>query len=186
MLLDRHPEIRGTVIRKLVSQPTAKQAADLVKYYKFNHLDFPELLHMIAKNSSCYFIGRAFRAPDHEEHMPIHRVEDLFTDHPLLLFELISSMLKKGLQNEAKGVWHRHCLEDRNPPILLAKEMDSIDYEPSSDPRPKDVFGPLTVGNVLTLPSSIKVRFISKEADIDHLKQLVGQAYIGMDSEWRP
>jgi hypothetical protein len=50
----------------------AKIAADLVKDYKLSPEDFPELQAIIARNSSCYFINRAFRTPSHADYMPLN------------------------------------------------------------------------------------------------------------------
>ena len=49
----------------------AKTAADFVKDYKLNPEDFTEIQAIISRNSSCYFIGKVFRAPSHADHMPL-------------------------------------------------------------------------------------------------------------------
>lgn len=89
----------------------AKTAADFVKDYKLNPEDFPELQAIISRNSSCYFIGKAFRATSHADYMPLHKIEDLFTDNHRMLIELAQTLLRRGLSNQAVGVYLRHQLE---------------------------------------------------------------------------
>ena len=78
LLLDCKPELKVQVIRALSNQKHHKVAANFVKDYKMNPDDFPELQSIIARNSSCYFISRAFRARNHSEFLPLHKIEDLF------------------------------------------------------------------------------------------------------------
>jgi len=78
LLLDCKPELKVQVIRNLSNQKHHKVAANFVKDYKMNPDDFPELQSIIARNSSCYFISRAFRARNHSEFLPLHKIEDLF------------------------------------------------------------------------------------------------------------
>ena len=104
-LLDMEPSIRETVIRKLTTQQTSKSAADLVKHYKYDPKDFPELLVQCAKNTSNYFVSRIYRAETHEDHLSVHKVEDLFTGDSVMLLELVSSLFRKGREHQAKGVF---------------------------------------------------------------------------------
>jgi hypothetical protein len=117
----------------------AKTAADFVKDYKLNPEDFPELQAIISRNSSCYFIGRAFRTPSHADYMPLHKIEDLFTDNTRMLIELAQSLLKRGLQNQAVGVYLRHNLEEHCPESLKQEIQPALlAYDPSQDQYPKD------------------------------------------------
>lgn len=43
--------------------------------------------------------------------MPLHKIEDLFTHKRRMLIELAFSLLRRGLQNQAVGVYLRHNLE---------------------------------------------------------------------------
>ncbi len=88
LLIDNQPQLKENVVRMLSTNAHAKTAADFVKDYKLNPEDFPELQAIISRNSSCYFIGKAFRAPSHADYMPLHKIEDLFTDNHRMLIEL--------------------------------------------------------------------------------------------------
>jgi hypothetical protein len=81
------------------------------------------------KNSSNYFISRTFRNPQHEDYLPLTKVEDLFTDKPQMLIELIKAYLKKKRLNQAKGVWQRHSLFKFASSDLI-REMEQIHYNP--------------------------------------------------------
>lgn len=89
LLIDQKPDLKEKVVRLLSTNTHAKTAADLVKDYKLNPEDFPELQAIISRNSSSYFIGRAFRAPSHADYMPLHKIEDLFTNNHRMLTELV-------------------------------------------------------------------------------------------------
>lgn len=89
LLIENQPHLKEKVVRMLSTNLHAKTAADLVKDYKLNPEDFPELQAIISRNSSSYFIGRAFRAPSHADYMPLHKIEDLFTNNSRMLLELV-------------------------------------------------------------------------------------------------
>lgn len=105
LLLDREPTLIDKVIRRLSTPEHAKIAADYVKDYKLNPEDFPELQAIISKNTSNYFIGRAFRNPSNADYLPLAKIEDLFTNNHRMLIELTQQLLKKGKPQQAKGVW---------------------------------------------------------------------------------
>ena len=75
----------------------AKTAANFVKDYKLNPDDFPELQSIISKNSSYYFISRAFRSSSHTDFLPLTKIEDLFTNNHRMLIDLVKELLKKGM-----------------------------------------------------------------------------------------
>ena len=117
--------MKEKLIRLLSKPQHAKVAAQLVKDYKLNPEDFPELQNIVSANSSHYFIKRAFKAPSHAEYMPLHKIEDLFTNNPRMLVLLIEELVQKGNLHQAQGgepgvesiyfqkaagVWHRHNL----------------------------------------------------------------------------
>lgn len=118
LLIENQPHLKEKVVRMLSTNLHAKTAADLVKDYKLNPEDFPELQAIISRNSSSYFIGRAFRAPSHADYMPLHKIEDLFTNNSRMLLELVQSLLRRGLNNQAVGVYLRHSLEEHCPEAL--------------------------------------------------------------------
>lgn len=112
LVIENQPNMKEKVVRMLSTVQHAKTAADLVKDYRLNPEDFPELQAIISRSSSSYFIGKAFRAPSHADYMPLHKIEDLFTDNQRMLLELVQSLLRRGMTSQACGVYLRHNLED--------------------------------------------------------------------------
>lgn len=134
LLIDNQPMLKEKVVRMLSTNAHAKTAADFVKDYKLNPEDFPELQAIISRNSSCYFIGRAFRQPSHADYMPLHKIEDLFTDNHRMLIELAQSLLRRGMQNQAVGVYLRHSLEEHCPESLKQEIQQALQsYDSSQD-----------------------------------------------------
>lgn len=134
LMIDNQPALKEKVVRMLSTNAHAKTAADFVKDYKLNPEDFPELQAIISRNSSCYFIGRAFRAPSHADYMPLHKIEDLFTDNHRMLIELAQSLLRRGLSNPAVGVYLRHNLEEHCPESLKQEIQSALlSYDSSQD-----------------------------------------------------
>lgn len=126
LLIENQPHLKEKVVRMLSTNLHAKTAADLVKDYKLNPEDFPELQAIISRNSSSYFIGRAFRAPSHADYMPLHKIEDLFTNNARMLLELVQSLLRRGMNNQAVGVYLRHSLEEQCPDSLRQEVMAAL------------------------------------------------------------
>jgi hypothetical protein len=50
--------------------------------------------------------------------MPLHKIEDLFTNNTRMLLELVQSLLRRGMNNQAVGVYLRHSLEEQCPEAL--------------------------------------------------------------------
>ena len=72
-------------------------------------------------------------------------------------------------------------------PPSFKQEIEGIKYNPAQDMQPEDAFAPVGDPNkCLRLPPSVQVYFIGTEKDCASLSKLVGQPFIGMDSEWRP
>lgn len=159
LFLDSQPSLREKVIRRLSTSEHAKTASDFVKDYKLNPEDFPELQSLMDRNCSNYFIGRAFKNPSNADYLPLSKIEDLFTNRPRMLVELVQSLLKKGQKMQAKGVWQRHGLHSCAPPELQ-QEMNSFAYDPAQDIMPEDKFAPCTLGENLHLPKEVTVKFI--------------------------
>lgn len=85
LILDNMPQIKEDAVRMLSTETHVKVASNIIKDYKMNPQDFPELEQIIMKNSSCYFIGRAFRNPSHADYLPLNQIEDLFTGKKRML-----------------------------------------------------------------------------------------------------
>ena len=95
----------------------------MVKDYKLNPEDFPELQSILCKSSSNYFIGRAFRHPSNADYLPLAKIEDLFTGNQRMLTELTQQLIKNGFKMQAKGVFQRHTLFEYAP-WELRQEID--------------------------------------------------------------
>ena len=102
-ILDKNRDLVPKVIEELSTKDNVKIASKIVKDYKLNPEDFPELQNIVSANSSHYFIKRAFKAPSHAEYMPLHKIEDLFTNNPRMLVLLIEELVQKGKLHQAQG-----------------------------------------------------------------------------------
>ena len=40
--------------------------------------DFPELMNMIERHNSIWYIGRVFKGENNPDYMPLHKVEEIF------------------------------------------------------------------------------------------------------------
>lgn len=96
MLIQNVPDLKERLIRGLSKPQHAKVAAQLVKDYKLNPDDFPELQNLVSITSSNYFIKRAFKSPSHAEYMPLHKIEDLFSGNPRMLLFLVEELIQKA------------------------------------------------------------------------------------------
>lgn len=104
----------------------------MVKDYKLDHEEFPELQQIIAKNTSSYYIGRAFRGPSHMDHMPLHKIEDLFQGNNRMLTELALSLVRRDLCHQAAGVCIRSQLDKYVNSDQLSQLKQAIEgYDPT-------------------------------------------------------
>lgn len=135
-----------------------------------------------------YYLGRYLykKKGADDDYLPLDRIEDLFFGFKTMLSYLVEDLLHKGKANDAKGVCMRHDLFDTIRPSTREQLADIV-YDPSKDEPVFDAFGPLTkTRECITLPEHVKVEWISSEADIPKLNQLLEEKFIGVDSEWRP
>jgi hypothetical protein len=79
LILDDQESLRSPLIQQLSNSKHAKTATKLVLDYGFDPKQFPNLLAIVDKNSSIFFIRRVFKAHDHAEYMPIYKVEDILS-----------------------------------------------------------------------------------------------------------
>lgn len=117
--------------------------------------------------------------------MSLNRIEDMFAGFKPMLAYLVEDLVFKGKLNEAKGVVLRNDLQT-SIRLDVRSQLASIDYNPNLEPEPYDTFGPLSDGDFIRLPETVKVEHISVHDDIVKLDQLFEEKYIGVDSEWRP
>lgn len=165
MLIGNDSSLKERLIHQLSKPMHSKTAAQLVKDWKLNPDDFPELQNLISINSSNYFIKRAFKSPSSQEYMSFHKIEDLFSGNPRMLILLVEELLQKGnlqrAQNnspeetsyyfqKAAGIWHRHNLVHyAHTSQSLQKQMARIKYNAELDDMPVDQFGPVSEGHYL-------------------------------------
>ena len=57
-----------------------------------------------------YYVSSIFRSPDHPAYMPLHKVEDLFSEKPRMLLSLVESLMKRKSVHQAGGVYRRNKL----------------------------------------------------------------------------
>lgn len=97
--------------------------------------------------------------------MSLDRIEDMFSGFKPMLAYLVEDLVFKGKLNEAKGVVIRNDLESTLREDVREQLADVI-YDPALDPKPYDVFGPLSEGDFIRLPEHIKLYHISTQEDI--------------------
>jgi hypothetical protein len=68
----------------------------------------------------------------------------------------------------------------------IREMLGDIVYNPDKEVMQEDKFGPITAGEIISLPPHIKVEWIGTPEDISKLDALLTEQYIGVDSEWRP
>ena len=132
--------------------------------------------------------------------MSLLKVEGLFQGETELLVWLVERLIQDGKKMEAKGIYLRNKLkvEDFGNSVIpgkngkqgFAKDLEKMNYDASRDVKPpmKDMFEPISLPSIdyLRFPKDIQVDFIDREKDLKKLEVLVGQEYVGVDSEWRP
>lgn len=176
------------MIGLLSTNANAKVAADIIKEFKFNPEEFPEVKERLMKATMRYYLGKfLYKKPENEEFMSLDRIEDLFFGFKPMLGYLVEDLVHKGKLNEAKGVCLRHGVHD-----FIRQEtketLNDVMYDQSKDPLPYDGFGPLSqpVDKYIMFPQHIKVEMVATLGDLVKLDVLLDEQYIGVDSEWRP
>lgn len=156
---------------------------------------------MSSFNTANYFVSCTCRAQTHPDHMPLHKVEDLFNGDRvmisclcMLLFKRWTRAAKANLNDPSLqkllGIINRHGImevkDQLNPDLQnYLEQVKDVQYNPEKDKQIADHFGPIGKG-CLTIPDDANLHFIGSEADIPLLDRLIGVPLIGMDSEWRP
>ncbi len=100
--------------------------------------------------------------------MSLDRVEDMFSGFKPMLAYLVEDLVFKGKRNEAQGVVLRNDLEFTLRQDVRDQLADVV-YDIFHDPKPYDVFGPLSTGDFIKLPEHITVEMISTLEDIKKL-----------------
>ena len=108
-LVTGHPDLEREYINILITQKDIKGAVKAVKDFGLSPEEFPHLVEMASFNASNYFVSQVFRAPSRPEHIPLYKVEDLFSGDKVMIACLVSLLLKR---------WHRNHRANRNDPFL--------------------------------------------------------------------
>lgn len=201
LILNEAEHLRRPVVESLCTPKFVKTATKLVLDYSLDPETFPNLMNLVARNCSIFFISRVFKKEDHADYAPLHKVEDLLVGQPKMLSNFVAELckhadkqisepLKKLWLNRARGVWTRHGLEHSNDGNAFVKAnmreaLGEAEYDHGLEPQESDLFGPVTKGAV-ALSSDVHVTFISDQSEVEQLLELVGQPVIGLDAEWRP
>ena len=126
-ILDKEPGLINTVIKALSTRDNVKTASKLVKDFKLNPSDFPEMQEIQHNSAVNYYVSQVFRSPDHPQHTPLHKVEDLFSERPRMLISLVESLLKKKMAVQAKGIYIRNNLA-AHASDKLKEQMEALPY----------------------------------------------------------
>ena len=176
------------MIGLLSTNENAKHAFAIVREFRLDLNDFPEVKERLMKASMRYYLSRFLHKKNgQDDYMSLDRIEDLFTGFKKMLSYLVEDLVHKGKMNEAKGIYLRHKLQAKVREEVR-EQLDDVVYDPKKDPIPVDIYGPVSqpATDYLQLPEDLKVEMISYEEDVDKLRCLLDEPYIGVDSEWRP
>ena len=112
-LVAGQPQQEKLFIDILVHLKNIKGAVKLVKDFKLDPNEFPALIEKASFNAANYFVSQTFRAPNHPDHMPLHKIEDLFSGDQIMIGCLVSLLLKRwernGKKNPQDAIVHK-CL----------------------------------------------------------------------------
>ena len=189
------------VVAKIVATKGVKNVAIrktvevLLKKFNMPMEEYPELVREKKRGASFFYISKYLKKKEGDkEHRGLDRVEDLLKGEPEHLVHLVEALYGSGRKHEAKGVYMRHKLTEKDFVAAgakpgVARDLENLKYDASRDYKPfEDMFEPVSTPHqeYLRLPVDMLVEFIGKEKDVYKLEVLIGQKYVGVDSEWRP
>jgi hypothetical protein len=144
LLIDDKKDLALHLISLLSTNTNIKIAAQIIKEFKFDINEFPEVKERLMKNSMRYYLGRfLYKKPEHEDFLSLDRIEDMFLGFKGMLGYLVEDLVYKNKMNEAKGLIIRHGLHSEIREETREKLADII-YDQSKDPLPYDGFAPLS------------------------------------------
>ena len=76
-----------------------KLAVKTVKDFKLDPNNFPALVEQASFNATNYFLSCYFRSKNHPDHIPLHKVEDLFSNEPIMIQCLCTLLFKSWIKN---------------------------------------------------------------------------------------
>ena len=133
----------------------------IVQEYKMDINNFPELKDRQQKQGVRYILSKfLYKKPTSEDYLSLDRIEDLFVGYRHMLLYLVEDLVNKEKFNQAKGVCERHKLIDHLKEETRNKIIGVV-YDPKLDPKPYDMFAPLTEMPIChALPSHVRYYFI--------------------------
>lgn len=185
-------KLKKDMVRKqLQGKKNFKQADALVNSFKLDLMEFPDLVYFKKESAVFYHYLKFLKKKEGDpEYTSLDRIEDLMSGHNDMLAILCENLIKNKMRTYAKGIFLRNKLAENDFRAKgIAKDLVNAKYDEEQDFKPiKDMFEPVS------LPADEHLRFpvdnyfvgIYKEADIKQLQPLVGQRFVGVDSEWRP
>lgn len=190
LLIQHDDELKVKLIKVLCTNENVKKAEGLIKDFKLNIDDFPEVKERIMKNSMRYFLGRnLYKNKNQQEFLTLDRVEDLLVGIKQMLGYLVEDLCAKGKKQEAKGIMLRNHVEAYVRQDVLEMLRD-VQYQEDKDTslQKHDAFEPLSQpqSEYIKLPASVQVTWIGTDDDVPQLEVLLKDEFIGVDSEWRP
>ena len=150
------------LIQLLCTNENAKHAANLIKEFKMDINDYPELKERMMKSTMRYYLGRfLYKKNDNDDHISLDRIEDLFTGFKPMLSYLVEDLVYKKKLNEAKGVFLRHKLQDFVR-AEIKEELEDVVYDPKKEAKFVDEFAPVSQpkSNYISMPSHVQVIMI--------------------------
>jgi hypothetical protein len=105
----------------------------LIKDFKLNIEDFPEVKERIMKNSMRHFLGRnLYKKSNQQDYITLDRIEDLLSGIKQMMGYFVEDLAHKGRIQEAKGILMRNQVEGYIRQDIKEKLADVI-YEESKD-----------------------------------------------------
>mmetsp|Transcript_11934 Transcript_11934/g.8327 ORF Transcript_11934/g.8327 Transcript_11934/m.8327 type:complete len:215 (+) Transcript_11934:1464-2108(+) len=131
LLINRDVELQKKAIHMLSTYKHHKVAAELLKFYKLNQEDFPELKTLIERSSGSYYIYRFLKPRDDSDYLPLYKIEELFQGNKQMIILLINCLLDNGMHLYAKGIYLRN--QEAHSEEKFIRIMEDIDYDESKD-----------------------------------------------------
>lgn len=190
LLIQADDKLKVELIKSLSTNDNVKKAGQLIKDFKFNIDDFPEVKERIMKNSMRYFLGRnLYKKQDQRDFLTLDRVEDLLVGIKQMLGYLVEDLAHKNKKQEAKGIMLRNKVETHIRAEIL-ELLDKVEYDETKDSslQKHDAFEPLSrpKAEYVQLPAHVKVDWVGTDDDVSKMAILLEDEFVGVDSEWRP
>jgi hypothetical protein len=113
LLIADSPDLKVELIKSLATNDNCKKAAKLIKDFKLDPADFPEVKERLMKTSTRYFLSRnMYKKSDSNDYISLHKIEDLFSGYSQMLSYIVEDLVHKEKFNEAKGIFTRNNLKN--------------------------------------------------------------------------